>query len=527
MKKRLFKTLFTTLFLSLSISTAVFAKELVSENDITVSTDLQTENLSGIEGYIERMYQICLDRTPDAEGKAYWIQQLQSGAETGVHSAYGFVFSEEFKNKNLCNEVFVEYLYRAFMGREADDDGKNYWIGQLESGKKREEVFNGFALSDEFKVICNEYGIQVGEAIPIPTYGTVPTGKCTVTGKDDGATIFVTRMYNVCLDRELDSEGLEYWRNSLYNHTKSGKDVAYDFVFSKEFRSKRLTNGEFVDYMYKAFFGREADAEGKAYWIKILDEAKKELSREEVFKGFVESQEFCNLCNRCGIVEYFPEDHVHTFGPAYKSLEGTWDIYENHPTGTYYTYCKCGYFTPGTDMQEHTKKMGIYVYRSMDYPITNIYDYSSDIVEEKYIWGTEEGGREVVFDGSLINYNYLTRYLNPDNHEYSGYNDNEVGEEYDFRLVKERGLILDSNGELNRGSAYGVTYDPRLGYTGNPYWKDGPHPIFERTITVNCHEPHIVVELREGEIVGETSYYSHTCTTCGYIEGFYVPSYYK
>ena len=44
----------------------------------------------------------------------------------------------------------------------------------------------------------------------------------------------------------------------------------------------------------------------------------------------------------------------------------------------------------------------------------------------------------------LINYNYLTRYLNPDNHEYSGYNENEVEEEYDFRLVKERGLILDS-----------------------------------------------------------------------------------
>ena len=128
----------------------------------------------------------------------------------------------------------------------------------------------------------------------------------------------------------------------------------------------------------------------------------------------------------------------------------------------------------------------------------------------------------------LINYNYLTRYLDPDNHEYSGYNENEVEEEYDFRLVKERGLILDSNGELNRGAAYGVTYYPRTGYTAaNPYWRDGQLPGFDRVITVKCHEPHIVVELREAEIVGETNYYFHTCTTCGYIESFYVPSYYK
>lgn len=48
------------------------------------------------------------------------------------------------------------------MGREPDEAGYNAWVGQLNSGVSREEVFNGFAQSQEFTQICAWYGIARG-----------------------------------------------------------------------------------------------------------------------------------------------------------------------------------------------------------------------------------------------------------------------------------------------------------------------------------------------------------------------------
>ena len=138
----------------------------------------------------------------------------------------------------------------------------------------------------------------MGSPISIPQYGTVPTGKCCVCGRESGVTEFVNRMYNVCLDRNPDAEGLNTWTTCLWNHSKSGAEVAYGFIFSPEFQNRNMSNEDFVEYMYKAFFGRGSDPEGKSTWVGVLQSGQ---SREDVFRGFVGSQEFSSLCNKYGI----------------------------------------------------------------------------------------------------------------------------------------------------------------------------------------------------------------------------------
>ena len=39
---------------------------------------------------------------------------------TGRQEAYGFVFSEELKNRNINNNQFLTLMYRAFLDRLAD-----------------------------------------------------------------------------------------------------------------------------------------------------------------------------------------------------------------------------------------------------------------------------------------------------------------------------------------------------------------------------------------------------------------------
>lgn len=251
-----------------------------------------------ISSFVTRLYEVCLDRTPDSTGSASWVGQLKSRMITGSEAAYGFIFSPEFKGHNYCNECYVEHLYNAFMGRKSDAKGKKYWVSQLESGSTREAVFNGFVMSNEFKEICDSYGIDIGKEIEIPIHGSVPSAPCSSCGAIDGITEFVTRLYSVCLDREPDSQGLNNWRQRLATYTDTGTSVAYGFIFSSEFQNKNYDNATYVEYMYKAFFGRASDSAGKQNWVSLLENGG---TRTDVFYGFTQSQEFAGLCNKYGI----------------------------------------------------------------------------------------------------------------------------------------------------------------------------------------------------------------------------------
>ena len=274
--------------------------DTVVETDQTVYARWKRIYKDDVEAFVGQLYNVCLNRDPDNAGLDLWTDLLKSRTYSGVTTAHGFIFSSEFINKNLCNDDFVEQLYMAFMGRPSDDSGKATWVSLLEDGKTREEVFNGFALSPEFKRLCESYGIVQGEAIEIPVYGTIAKGNCDVCGAEDGVTGFVKRLYQICLNRMPDQGGLDTWTKLLWNQEGTGRSVAHGFVFSPEFVNKHYTNEEYVEYLYEAFMGRSSDAAGKAMWVELLK--KGSYTREEVFDGFAGSAEFAKICKRYGIL---------------------------------------------------------------------------------------------------------------------------------------------------------------------------------------------------------------------------------
>lgn len=258
---------------------------------------VRAQENTGVEGFVTRLYNICLDRDPDPAGFNAWVNQLKSGANTGAEAAYGFVFSNEFKSKNPCNTDYIASLYRCFLGREPDSAGMSAWLARIEAGDSRGTIFNGFVGSDEFTKICQSYGINRGNG-DWSSSAFVLTGDCQICGgKNKTVSDFVTRLYNVCLDRNPDSNGLNSWVNTIING-QSGAQTAYGFVFSNEFVLKNLCNEDFVEYMYKVFFGRDSDAAGKAGWVNVLNNGG---TKGHVFSGFTGSDEFKKLCAQYGI----------------------------------------------------------------------------------------------------------------------------------------------------------------------------------------------------------------------------------
>ncbi len=122
---------------------------------------------------------------------------------------------------------------------------------------------------------------------------------------------FVKRFYVTILERPYDEDGLNNWAAVLLNKQRTATDVAHGFVFSDEFMDKGYSNEEFVKRLYSAFFNRESanDPDGASLWVNALKDGK---SREYVFAGFVNSDEFRNLCASYGIDaggEYVPNDN--------------------------------------------------------------------------------------------------------------------------------------------------------------------------------------------------------------------------
>jgi hypothetical protein len=50
-------------------------------------------------------------------------------------------------------------LYQAFFDRDPDPGGRDVWLAELNSGKDRGDVLDGFLGSLEFSKLCKSFGI--------------------------------------------------------------------------------------------------------------------------------------------------------------------------------------------------------------------------------------------------------------------------------------------------------------------------------------------------------------------------------
>ncbi|MCQ2529204.1 MAG: DUF4214 domain-containing protein [Saccharofermentans sp.] len=132
-----------------------------------------------------------------------------------------------------------------------------------------------------------EYSILLSNAIAL-----------SADTEDQPIVDFVTRCYEIALDRSPDQAGLDSWVKLLKDGQACGVSVAQGFVYSKEFQNAGLDDATYVERLYNMLLGRPADAAGKDAWVKALASGG---TREDVFAGFANSKEFYILCSSYGI----------------------------------------------------------------------------------------------------------------------------------------------------------------------------------------------------------------------------------
>ena len=105
---------------------------------------------TGAAGFVERLYVVALGRPSETTGKSYWISRIKNGTQTGADCARAFLFSDEFKNRNLTPEQFLDVLYLALFDRTPEKDGKLYWNNEIRNGRiTRRKVVECFLNTTE------------------------------------------------------------------------------------------------------------------------------------------------------------------------------------------------------------------------------------------------------------------------------------------------------------------------------------------------------------------------------------------
>lgn len=279
---QLSKQSWTNVNLSVSYANNVLTCSTIQKDPLCTST-----TLTGKQKFVALLYENILERYAAASEINYWVTKFNQGY-TGADTAYGFVFSKEFQNKNLGDRDYIERLYLSMMGRASDSDGMQYWTTHLSDGVSRLYIFKQFVNSNEFTSLCRNYGIQRGDV--------------SLTEARDmnyNVTRFVARNYKEFLGRNYEEDGLNYWCNYINGGGGSMQQMAYGFVFSNECTEKKLSNEAFVQMLYRGLMDRDGETAGVTYWKERLDTGT--ASWEQIFWGFADSQEFTNLVRSYGL----------------------------------------------------------------------------------------------------------------------------------------------------------------------------------------------------------------------------------
>ncbi len=112
--------------------------------------------------FVNRLYEIVFQRSGDKGGVAYWTEQLVNRKMDGARVAYNFLFGPEYRKLGKRNSAFVSDLYEALMDRCVEVKPSNYWMTWLNEDAYDIDLFNAFIASTEFTNICNTYGIVRG-----------------------------------------------------------------------------------------------------------------------------------------------------------------------------------------------------------------------------------------------------------------------------------------------------------------------------------------------------------------------------
>jgi len=251
-------------------------------------------------------YQGFLVRNVDAGGLAAFLPLLQSGVDERKIIAF-LLGSQEYSTDPVKTfptplENYVSRLSTALYQQPVDQVSSAAWTFFLDEGHPRSNVvrdmednnsFRAATVKNAFETILNRAADQGGlntwtsymaagntiEAMSSQLFGSPEF----FADNQQSNSKFLNSVYQIVLNRPIDSGGLAFWLQQLKTLTR--QQVALDILNSQEAEKDRI--GSF----YVTFLKRPADSGGLNHWLQVLQNGGRD---EDVLAGILGSTEYLN-----------------------------------------------------------------------------------------------------------------------------------------------------------------------------------------------------------------------------------------
>ena len=191
----------------IQIAQTAGAAALTTSATVTATATVHEQPLEGIavgtpdQYWIQEIYRDLFNRQAEPQGRDYWVSLLSQG-QSRQQVAFDIVklaYPREFQHDT------VDALYAQYLGRAADPQGKDYWTAFLYDGGTIEEMSQALCSSPEFYRL----------------HGAAAKG-------------LIDALYQDALGRAADTAGEAYWEQQM-THGMTQASLAAAFFSSDEY----------------------------------------------------------------------------------------------------------------------------------------------------------------------------------------------------------------------------------------------------------------------------------------------------
>ena len=100
--------------------------------------------------FVDLVYQNVLGRAADGPGRAFWKNELDTGARSRGNVMLGFSESEEHRATS-GSEVFVTMAYIGMLRRAPEQGGFDFWVAHMDGGNPGLALIDGFLAAAEYR----------------------------------------------------------------------------------------------------------------------------------------------------------------------------------------------------------------------------------------------------------------------------------------------------------------------------------------------------------------------------------------
>jgi len=117
---------------------------------------LGAKKFASAQSFVKRVYQRSLNIDPDQKTINNWANNLAAGKISHEDVIRNIITSKQFNDRNLTDEQYVTVLYKTVLDRDPESNGAAYWLDQLKK-ISRKTVLEYFLTSPEFAALLNQY----------------------------------------------------------------------------------------------------------------------------------------------------------------------------------------------------------------------------------------------------------------------------------------------------------------------------------------------------------------------------------